>query len=243
MPEATDAISHYGKRAKPIQIGERFGRLVVIGEAEPGRNPAGHRIRRLLCLCDCGQKRVIKPGTLRYGASKSCGCLQRDVVRARSLTHGHTTGYKAHPLYSSWCNMRSRCRNEADARYSYYGGRGINICEEWFASFAAFLKDMGERPSPHHSVDRIDNNGDYCPGNCRWADKKTQARNTRANRYYIIRGERVGLAELSERTGLNETSIRNRFNNGWPADMLDAPRTKPTEAARRASLARWGKRA
>lgn len=241
MHEAAKSLDRYGTRNNPIEIGECFGRWTVIGEAEPTYNQRGHRIRQLLCRCDCGNFGVKRPGSLRYGSSKSCGCLQREITKARATTHGATVGYRLHPLYQSWLQIRSRCRNPKNSRYAYYGGRGIDICDRWFGDFQAFVADMGPRPTPSHSVDRIDNNKGYQPSNCRWADKTTQARNTRKNRIIRVRGQDYVLAELIEKTGLAEWIIRDRLARGWHPDNVDAAKVSPSEAARRAGRARWNK--
>lgn len=110
--------------------------------------------------------------------------------------------------------MRQRCMNPNAQAWPRYGGRGIKVCERWDA-FEAFLADMGERPSPNHSLDRIDNDGDYCPENCRWTDRKTQQNNTRGNRYIELDGERLTLSQWEERMGLTRDVIRQRLLLGW----------------------------
>ncbi len=242
MHEAVISLNRYGTRAKPVAIGDRFGFLVVVAEASPTRNRLGHRVRRVVCRCDCGVETVKEPKSIRNGGVKSCGCFARDVTRKRSTIHGATAGYQKHTLYETWVKMRSRCRNPADKGYDYYGARGITICDRWFASFLAFVEDMGPKPTILHSIDRIDNDGGYEPGNCRWADKTAQARNTRKNRIITVRGEEVVLAELAERAGLSESGVRARVRRGWHPDDIDLPPMEPAEAARHASEARWGRR-
>lgn len=241
MTEAAPEISWIKPRAKPIQVGERFGRWLVIGEAPHRFNPAGHRLRMLQCRCDCGREKALCPGSLRYGSSRSCGCLQKEVNRARCTTHGATVGYQKSSEYQIWRHIRARCRDPKNTRYSYYGGRGITVCDRWFDSFEAFRADMGPKPHPSYSVERVDNNGPYSPENCRWASKTEQARNTRRNRIITVRGQDRVLAEIAEATGLNETSIRNRIERGWDLDRVDDPRTPKDEAAKRAGDARWAK--
>lgn len=156
-------------------IGGVFGRLTVVAAA---RNRAGRTTWR--CLCACGKTTVAVGKNLRSGRHKSCGCYQRDRAREINTTHGHAPGAQLSPTYRSWYGMLSRCRNAKSTAFVNYGGRGIVACERWEA-FDAFLADMGERP-PGTSLDRINNDGNYEPGNCRWATLTEQAQNRRGNR-------------------------------------------------------------
>jgi lambda repressor-like predicted transcriptional regulator len=135
---------------------------------------------------------------------------------AFETTHGHGGGKGKQPsrTYKSWLNAKGRCFNPNVPKYARYGGRGITMCPEWRASFAAFLADMGECP-PGLTLDRIDNNGNYRPGNCRWATRHEQQRNKRNNRFVELDGVRMAAAGAAERLGLRQDTLRNRLRAGW----------------------------
>lgn len=150
-------------------IGKRFGRLKVVGQALSLGGRAAWN-----CICVCGVEKVIRGKDLRLGDSQSCGCVNSVAV----LKHGHARRRAVTSEYRSWRRMRVRCLNPHDKRYTDYGGRGIRVCERW-VSFEVFLADMGPKPSPKHSIDRINVDGDYEPRNCRWATAIEQRRNRR----------------------------------------------------------------
>lgn len=152
---------------------QRFGRLIAIA---PG--PAKSKSWR--CRCDCGTVRDFRMTHLRSGHTKSCGCLHRELFAQLKTRHGDCK--RRSPTsseYYSWLAMKSRCGNPKTDKYHYYGGRGISVCERWRNDFTAFLADMGRKPSSRHSIDRINNDGNYEPGNCRWATTGEQKLNCR----------------------------------------------------------------
>jgi len=155
-------------KAKDI-AGQRFGRLVAIEDS--GKRSHSHILWR--CICDCGNETLVTANNLLKGKTRSCGCLRTETTIERSTKHGG-----AHlPEYHVWTDIKNRCYNENCSHYRYYGGRGIQVCARWRDSFANFYSDMGPRPSPRHTIDRIDNDGDYEPDNCRWATYDQQSQN------------------------------------------------------------------
>jgi hypothetical protein len=195
----------------PLQIpaGKRFGRLVVLGRA------ASASASRWLCRCDCGADHVASASHLVCGDTKSCGCLNRDATAQRSLKHGAARNRTETTEYRIWRNMLQRCREHPE-----YAGRGIGVCDAWMTSFATFLVDVGPRPSSEHSLDRYpDNNGNYEPGNVRWATRREQMRNTRDNVMVVVGVATMTLTEAAEKAGLTLSTVHQRLNKlGWPID-------------------------
>lgn len=189
--------------------GQRFGRLSVI--AYGGKNG---RANTWICRCACGSYLDVVVASLRAGNTQSCGCLHRDGMSARFYKHGERRPGTSE--YESWQGMIKRCENPNTEKYRLYGARGVRVCARWRRSFTNFLADMGRRPSKRHSLDRFpDNNGDYRPGNCRWATARQQAQNTRRNRMLAFRGERLCMAAWARRYRMSSRLIYERLQRGW----------------------------
>lgn len=149
--------------------GRTVGRLTVLGRV--ANSPSG--AVRWLCRCLCGNTSVAMGAALRSRHTASCGCIQREAV----TKHGHAAINSTE--YRSWRSMKDRCLNPSCPKYHLYGGRGVTVCERWVESFETFLDDMGPKPGPGYSIDRIDSDGNYEPGNCRWATYLEQRHNRR----------------------------------------------------------------
>ena len=188
----------------------RFGRLFVVKKH-------GHKGKAVawLCKCDCGEEVVVRGNDLRRGVTQSCGCLHNEVFAERSTRHGlHGTR-----LYNIWGLMVQRCYNKETPCYDDYGGRGIDICPEWRESFQAFYEwSMGNGYRENLTIDRIDNDKGYFPGNCRWVTRKAQANNTRRNHYITYNGETHTLAEWAEALGFHPNTLGSRIYRGWSVD-------------------------
>lgn len=181
-------------------IGHRFGLIEVIGEPESGKG------RRVECRCDCGTVKLIRIAALRQGTTTSCGC--------RRVQQWTTHGMARHASYAPWLAMVRRCTNPSHPSFADYGGRGIGVCERWM-SIDNFIEDMGVRP-PRMELDRIDNNGNYEPGNCRWTDRRTQLNNRRVNHRIEIDGVTKTLSEWATHFGVVSGPVASgRIHYGW----------------------------
>ena len=198
------AIKNIAGKNKAQLTGERFGRLLVVGEC--GRNKHGAVLWK--CLCDCGGENVVTTNRLRVERVQSCGCLSRERAsqnirkrHADAKTHGLGHGNYS-PTYKTWLSMRDRAKHHTTGASAY---DGITICDRW-DSFELFLQDMGERPEGK-TLDRINPRGNYEPANCRWATMKEQQRNRRNTVYIDVNGVRVAATEFAEEFGLNKGDI------------------------------------
>lgn len=196
---------------------EKFGRLTVV-ELSKSKNGKAY----WLCKCDCGNTRVINGYKLRSGETKSCGCLRKETTSKMRKTHGITKK----SLHNAWINMKTRCNNPKYNEYERYGGRGISYCKEWesFDNFMYWaiqngyqeLKDKNGRTQL--TLDRIDNNGNYCPENCRWVTALEQSRNKSNNKRYEYKGKMYCLSQLAEISFVNVDTLRRRIKNGFSID-------------------------
>lgn len=202
------------------RTGLRYSRLTVIGLSDRiERQTNGCYKRFWNCRCDCGKEVEVCSGNLT-GHTQSCGCLQLERIGEALYKHGagETSEYR------TWSAMRRRCYDKNDKGYKNYGGRGISVCDRWNSSFVNFFSDMGERPKGL-SLERVDNNGNYCPENCKWGTKLEQIRNRRTTRRLEVNGENLTVEEWSKKTGLEYDTIIKRISYGWSA--VDAV-TKPS---------------
>lgn len=201
----------------PMSVGQRFGRLTVLGPSEDRRG----KHLQANCVCDCGAKVAVPLRRLRGGNTRSCGCLRRDESSARATRqftkHGEADSKKGAPTpeYRAWRSMLQRCAARSGEHWRLYGSRGIAVCAEWRESYEAFLSHIGRRPSPNHSVDRIESNGNYEPGNVRWATPSEQVSNRRCNVMVTVGAERVPLTVAARRAGLDRSTVRDRIRRGW----------------------------
>jgi len=187
--------------------GQRFFKWIVIGPFEVIRRP-NVKFHRWLCRCECGGEFYVRQALLLYGGSRSCmSCAKRKHGRSHSAE------------YRIWDGMRRRCHNVLDNGYPRYGGRGIVVCERWRKSFPDFLSDMGLRPGPGYTLDRINNEGDYEPGNVRWATSREQAQNRSDNVFLEYEGARHCLAEWSRLVSIRPTTLGMRIAAGMSPEM------------------------
>lgn len=200
-------------------VGKRFGKLTCIEYVDVKNGHARWKV-----LCDCGTIKVVEGSEMRRGSTISCGCVKRERLKLgpeKVKTHG-MSGSRT---YSSWHQMLQRCKNPNNSRYHQYGGRGIKVCEQW-ERFENFFADMGFVPQGM-SIDRINNDGNYEPGNCRWATSFEQSNNMKNNVRLKFNGETKTVSEIAKITGIKKVTIYTRFKRGWPLHKLfDSPKCK-----------------
>lgn len=189
------------------EVGNRYGRLLVL---EPAPAPEHYKEKRQgfwRCRCDCGNVVVANGALLRRGYTRSCGCLTREIWTQQRTKHGLHQSAE----YGIWNHIKRRCHDPRDDGYYAYGARGITMCDEWRDSFEAFFAYIGPRPTPAHTVDRIDNTRGYEPGNVRWATRREQANNRRNNVRLTYRGKTQLIAEWADELGIPLTTVLNRY--------------------------------
>jgi hypothetical protein len=193
-----------------------FGKLKVISENVIRSASGGIRWN---CQCECGNITTVASNNLMKNHTRSCGCLNAEV----RITHGMSDSAE----YLVWYSMIKRCTNADDQAYHNYGGRGITVCDRWLNNFEAFYEDMGARPSPDHTLDRKENDGNYEKNNCRWATHIEQNNNKRNNVFYEYGQEQLTLSEISRRTGISYTTLYKRINRDGLS--ISQAITKPIE--------------
>lgn len=208
----------------PIAAGDVFGVLTVLSEESEKRRS----VRLYRCRCVCGRERLVASQNLRRGKHRKCDCaraVRLQVAMRRPRTHGELNKPIVSAEYETWRQMKQRCLNPRSRHYKNYGGRGITVCPEWRDSFELFLEHVGRRPSPLHSLDRIDNDRGYEPGNVRWATAVEQQRNRRGLRLITAFNKTQSVAAWCEETGLTHATVLARLNKGWtdPVQLLGPP--------------------
>lgn len=193
-----------------------FGKLTVLKRGENRVEPSGKTKVYWLCECECGVEKEYEGSSLREGTSKSCGCVKRKLAKNINLSHNMSKSKE----YKAWAKMKERCYNPNTERYLIYGGRGITVCDEWKNSFEKFYEDMGDKPSPQHSIDRINVDGNYEKDNCRWATEKEQALNKRNTLYVEYKNENKPLSELCKNYDLNYKSVWKQHEKGFTFEEI-----------------------
>ena len=196
-------------------FGRRFGSLAVLERA--GTTKDGHAA--WLCRCDCGAEKIVSGHSLLSGATQSCGCLQRSRIRESNSEKKKTHGMTGTRLYNIWGQMKQRCENVGSINYPLYGGRGIFVCDEWRENpdaFFAWALANGYRDSL--TLDRKDNNGPYCPKNCRWATVKQQSNNRRNSKHITYDGETRTIGQWAEALEMRVGTLHGRLSKGWPIE-------------------------
>lgn len=186
--------------------GQTFGRWTVLSVADHPK-----RKKYFLCRCQCGAERAVRIDGLTSGKNQSCGCLRNERVRQTMTKHGDCQRAE----YRVWQSAKERCHNPKNPHYKNYGGRGIVMSPEWRSDYVAFIRDMGPRPTPKHTVERRLNDGPYSKDNCYWATRAEQTRNMRSNVWLMVNGERILLNDAAKRYGINLGTLRQRLRMGW----------------------------
>ena len=195
--------------------GKKFNRLTVLEYVGNSK---------WLCKCACGKETIVLGADIRSGHTKSCGCYNSEQAKLRNSTHNKTKTR----LYETWEHIKRRCYSITCNDYKNYGSRGIKVCDEWRNDFMAFYNwAIQNGYDDNLTIDRIDNNGNYEPSNCRWVDRYIQANNTRRNHYYIVNGEKLTISEIARKYNMNYNTLNNRLWHGMSIeDALNTPLRK-----------------
>lgn len=215
-----DTMKKY-TRPKADLVGKTFNEFTVLAEAPRHIRANGQRVRIWKCRCSCGNIRYLNKRELESGKRKSCGCKHDEYLSKSNTEHGDSHLR----LHNIWSGMRARCYCETDYHFKWYGGRGIKMADEWRDNYASFKEwALSSGYEPCLSIDRVDNNGDYTPENCRWVTQKEQSNNTRRNHYISAFGETLTLTQWAEKTSIAAPTIRRRLKSGWtPEEALTKP--------------------
>ena len=204
--------------------GKRVHRWTLISIGEPSTSASGRERPRWLCRCDCGTEKLVLQQNLLLalrsddGGSRSCGCL---LIEA-NMRHGHNRGRQPTTEYMAWLGAKKRCGNPSNQSFHRYGARGTRMCAQWRDSYESFLHDMGPKPDPEYSLDRINPDGDYEPGNCRWAPLDVQNRNRNGVCWYEFEGQATLLSDIASFFGISRDNARALARKG----LLPARRLK-----------------
>ena len=217
-----------------IKVGHKFGKYTVVHPL------VGYKRGRpyWLCYCECGRFRPMREDAIEVG--RQCICVTQEIRAASTRTHGRSSS----KVYNTLRKMIDRCHNPRNTRFRDYGARGIAVCQEWRDSFEAFYAHVGDPPSSGHSINRIDNDRGYEPGNVRWATRREQQQNMRTSRLITHNGETLCVSEWARRVGLKPGTIRRRLDMGWPIpEVLEAPieRRPITHDGCTKSMAQWAR--
>lgn len=204
--------------------GKQFGMLTVLNLDHKLKQ--GRHVRvKWKCLCKCGTLSIVVSDNLVGGHTKSCGCFKVEATRISKTTHGHTSGWTRTRTYRAWSSAKERCNNPLNKGWPNYGGRGIIMHPDWNGSFDSFLSNMGECP-PRHTIDRINNNGNYEPGNCRWVTQAVQNRNYSRNVNLTFNGETKIMTDWAILFGIKPRTLSRRIKLGWPLEKAFSPIVK-----------------
>lgn len=196
-----------GRNKAPDLTGMKYNRLLAVERLGMSKN--GKRLYKF--LCDCGTEKIIQGSYVKRGDPKSCGCLVIETIKKMATQHGHSRIGARSSEYSIWAGIIQRCENKNSPSYKNYGGRGIKICQRWRHDFSAFFSDMGQRPQGM-TIERINNDKDYSPENCRWATRADQARNNSRNVYITHNGETKTRKDWADYYGIDDETFRHRLS-------------------------------